>query len=173
MRASSTIGFALVVCALVGTAPPPKAPQVFPVKLDRVEDGDTVWVRVKLRLANIDTPEFAHASFGRVWGEQPFAREAKEALEKKLAAGDVAIRIVGYDGKDKRPVAEIFSGTTNLNRWLVRQGYAWEYTSFSHDAALAELQAEAKRNGRGLWGAKHPIEPEEWRRGSHHQGEAK
>ena len=46
------------------------------------------------------------------------------------------------------------------------QGYAWVYRKYSKDAELLELEAEAKREKRGLWADPNPIPPWEWQRGS-------
>lgn len=72
----------------------------------------------------------------------------------------------GTDRYD-RLIAVIHSESRNVNRWLVEQGHAWEYDRYSSDPALSGLEREARQEDRGLWAAKNPVPPWEWRQLSH------
>jgi len=50
-----------------------------------------------------------------------------------------------------------------LNRELVRGGFAWWYRKYSKDESLGKLEADAKKNKRGLWTDKNPVAPWDWR----------
>jgi endonuclease YncB( thermonuclease family) len=57
----------------------------------------------------------------------------------------------------------------NVNRELIRLGWAWWFRKYSHDVTLGTLEAEARASGRGLWADPHPIPPWEWRTSKMHQ----
>lgn len=124
-----------------------------------VLDGDTVDVLVNLRprrvrLFGIDAPEKGQA----------FGQRAKQAASR-LAFGR-QVRIVGH-GSDRygRILGEVIlpDGTT-LNMRLVEEGFAWQYRQYSRDARLAELEAKARADRRGLWNVPNPIPPWEYRK---------
>ena len=68
-------------------------PNEFHGKVTKVIDGDTIYVRneelgiVKIRLADIDTPEI----------KQPYGMQAKKVLEKKIFKKKVKIRKISID----------------------------------------------------------------------------
>lgn len=63
-----------------------------------------------------------------------------------------------------RTVAEIIlPDGRNLNRELVRNGFAWHYRRYSSDQTLEALEQEAGDNRRGLWHDPHPVPPWEFR----------
>ena len=66
-------------------------------------------------------------------------------------------------GKDryKRYLAKCFKGTINLNRWMVRNGYAIAYRKYSKTYILDENFAKEEKLG--LWGGSF-IKPEKWRK---------
>ena len=56
------------------------------------------------------------------------------------------------------------SGNT-LSRELVKAGACWWYRQYApDDEMLADLEAEAKADKRGLWVDMEPVPPWEWRR---------
>jgi len=131
----------------------------FTAKVIGVADGDTITVlrdrsEVRIRLDGIDCPES-----GQAFGSMAKARTAELALGKMVK--------VRPRNKDRygRTVAEVWlSDGRNLNRELVRAGFAWWVRKYApHDSELARLEAEAQAARRGLWSDGHPIEPWEWR----------
>jgi micrococcal nuclease len=129
-------------------------------KVVHIADGDTITVlhdreQVKIRLYGIDAPEKA----------QPFGNRAKQ-MTGDLAAG----KVVTVKPRDKdrygRTVAEIIlPDGKNLNRELVGAGMAWHFVRYAkNDKELAQLEADAKANKRGLWTDPEPVPPWEWRR---------
>jgi endonuclease YncB( thermonuclease family) len=161
-------------------------PVPFAATVIEVSDGDTVWVEptketpkhmlatspskkktgLKLRLAYIDAPEFAHHSFGRKWEDQPFCLESKVWLSSMILDKSVQVHPTSWDVKDKRLVAVLRGPDgTNVNRASVAAGMAWTYTQYNKDTNLPLLQTEAKASDLGLWIQKDPAPtyPSIWR----------
>jgi micrococcal nuclease len=124
-----------------------------------VIDGDTIRVThdlrsVKVRLYGIDCPEL----------KQTGGKEAR-ALVRRLAFGRVLhIESKGED-RYKRIIGRVhlLSGNT-LSRELVKAGLCWWYKRYApDDETLAELEAEARAEKRGLWVDHSPTPPWEWR----------
>lgn len=150
----------------------------------KVIDGDTLYIfrtddnpddpfpvlrpSQKCRLAYIDAPEFEHWSFGRHWGYQPFASEALRYVQDFLQEEEYTVYVVGYDGKDKRPVVVIVKAGVNLNRLLVAKGLAWNYPEFNKgknsDPELAGIEATSIKEGAGLHRYKDATRPATWRK---------
>ncbi|MDM7917368.1 MAG: thermonuclease family protein, partial [Candidatus Eisenbacteria bacterium] len=120
-------------------------PQPFEARVIAVHDGDTISVlqdarSLRLRLHGIDCPELG----------QPFGRAAKKETSALLFKRTVRVVPVGLDGYG-RLVADVYLGSLLVNLELVRRGFAWHYTRYSRDAALAQAEREARSARRGLW----------------------
>ena len=61
----------------------------------------------------------------------------------------------------KRYIATCFKGETNLNQWMVRNGYAIAYRRYSKKYVSDEDFAREKKLG--LWQGKF-MNPEKWRK---------
>jgi endonuclease YncB( thermonuclease family) len=88
-----------------------------------ITDGDTLTILVdrtqhKIRLAQIDTPERS----------QPWGTRARQALSEKVFRKDVTVRVSDTD-RYGRLIGEIWLGDRDINRELIREGYAWAYQS--------------------------------------------
>jgi endonuclease YncB( thermonuclease family) len=123
-----------------------------------VGDGDTVTVRaqgrtLKIRLEGIDCPELG----------QDFGRRAKQFTSDMVFAKEVSVEPRGTDSYG-RTVARVFSGKKDLGLELLNRGLAWHYRRYSSDRVLAEAERQARRARVGLWSAKDPTPPWEWRR---------
>jgi endonuclease YncB( thermonuclease family) len=77
----------------------------------------------------------------------------------------VAVHVRDVD-RYGRTVAEIIlPDGRNLNREIVRAGFAWWYERYArHETVLRDLQDEARAARRGLWADPSPMPPWEWRR---------
>lgn len=129
----------------------------------RVVDGDTIEVEgFRIRLHGIDAPEFQQTcrdSSGRMYR---CGRDAASAV-KLLAAGGVSCAVEPTYDRYGRKIATCYSvNGTNINKWMVRQGYALAYRKYSSPYLAEERKARAER--RGLHRGDH-IAPWEWRRG--------
>jgi micrococcal nuclease len=65
-----------------------------------------------------------------------------------------------------RTVAEIIlPDGRSMNREMVGQGMAWWYRKYAPgEKVLAQLEAEARRQRRGLWNQSAPMPPWNWRK---------
>ena len=52
----------------------------------------------------------------------------------------------------------------SLNEELVRNGFAWYYRDYAKDPVLERLEADARRERRGLWEISDPQAPWEFRK---------
>jgi len=141
----------------------------------RVIDGDTILLqspdnlRQSVRIAGIDAPEPA----------QPHGREAREYLARLVSSGDVRAECPKLDHRTS-VVCKVWARPTdcaNCDRSIdvglaqISGGMAWWYRRYAMEQSAedrARYEAEektARRNGRGLWAAKEPVAPWEWRRG--------
>ena len=149
---------ARVFLALALVAASPHA--VFTARVVKITDGDTISVQVegkrsqKVRLVDIDTPE----------KDQPYGREARQALAALVANREVRIESRGADDYG-RLLARVFVDELDVNAELVRRGAAWVFRKYSDDAKLLELEREARAEQRGLWAlpASERIPPWHWR----------
>lgn len=126
-------------------------------KVVKVTDGDTITVlvgndQIKIRLSEIDAPERG----------QDFGTKSKDALADLVFEKEV--RVVTH-GKDRygRVMGDVFVGETNVNQKLVEDGWAWNYLKYSKSKRLAELETNARETKKGLWAAKAPIAPWDYR----------
>lgn len=122
---------------------------------DYVMDGDTFRSgSTRVRLWGIDAPEKG----------QPYADEARARL-KELCQGK-AVRLEWKDAdKYSREVAIVYSGGTNVNLQMVKEGLAWHYAYFAPDARdLADAQKAARKARLGLWADDEPVNPYDFRK---------
>jgi len=111
-------------------------------------------MRVKVRLQGIDCPE----------REQPFGREAGDFVRDLVGDKKVRVRELGKDQYD-RVLGEVFIDDLNLNKELLRNGYAWWYERHARDRLdYRNLEREAREAERGLWSDPEAIPPWEFRR---------
>ena len=131
--------------------------QVRIVDADTIEIGSTTY-----RLEGIDAPESRQRcrerGSARSWS---CGARASEAL-REYAAGKW-IKCVGTS-KDRygRIVATCYANRTDLNGWLVENGWATAATKYSR--RYAPHQRRAQQNARGIWSSEF-IVPWRWRRG--------
>lgn len=132
-------------------------------KVVAIADGDTLTLltperqQVKVRLAEIDTPERA----------QPYGTRARQVLSD-LAFGKQAT--IESHEKDRygRVVGRVFVDGLDVNRELVSLGAAWVYRQYNRDKSLLSVEADARAAKRGLWSLPEAerVEPWNWRRGA-------
>lgn len=123
-----------------------------------ITDGDTLKIltgtqQVKIRLAEIDTPE----------REQPWGTRAKQALSDKVFGKDVRVKVVDTD-RHGRTVGKIWLDSRDINREMVREGHAWVYRKCMKDKSLLDDEDHARKEKLGLWSLPDVVPPWEWRR---------
>ena len=126
-----------------------------------VLDGDTLEVAgERIRLHGIDAPERRQQCVvdGAAW---PCGTEASLALAARIAEHRVECEETDKD-RYGRIVAVCRIGESDLNAWMVAEGWALAYRRYAMDYTGQEAAAEAAR--RGIWRGKFVV-PWEWRRG--------
>ena len=133
----------------------------FEGKVIAISDGDTIKVltdnnkTVKIRLAEIDTPE----------KKQPWGNKAKKALSNLIFQRRVSVKPVTKD-RYGRTVAHIIFDQKNINREMVKTGNAWVYRKYMKDESLLEDEYFARQSKLGLWSLpkSQRVPPWKWRK---------
>ncbi len=127
-----------------------------------VIDGDTIEIHgQRIRLHGIDAPESRQLC---EQGGQKYrcGQRASLALADKIGRSVVRCDKRGTD-RYKRIIGICFSGDEDLNRWMVRTGWAVAYRRYSIDYVRDENLAHKDRIG--IWAGSFEM-PSEWRRKS-------
>lgn len=146
--------------------------KVYTAKVSRIVDGDTISLAKdiqgthKVRLLNIDTPEThfnGHA-------QEPWGSDATNFLRTLIKPGDEVTIITDQIVLDHygRLLAHIKKGALDINRELLKEGYASMYfiypnMMYYHTYRSALLQA--MKSKKGIWNPQNPLleEPFEFR----------
>jgi endonuclease YncB( thermonuclease family) len=156
------VGLLVVLAALAGKVAGPESsrrpggeggPAEGPARL---VDGDSLFVGGReVRLKGIDAPEGRQSCTrgGRNW---PCGEEARRELARLIAGQNVSCNSVESD-QHGRLLAICTAGGRELNREMVRSGYAVSYGGFEIE------EREARKAGRGLWSGEFQR-PRDWRR---------
>lgn len=132
----------------------------------KVIDGDTITVKMNgknetIRLIGIDTPETKDPRTG----VQCFGKEATAKLKTVIGTKVAIVRDEREGERDKydRLLAYIYNEEgLFLNKYLIEQGYAYEYTyddPYIYQKEFKAAQADAKAKKRGLWAPDACPEP--------------
>lgn len=125
----------------------------------KISDGDTATClnqdssQVKIRFAQIDAPE----------SKQEFGSRSRQALADLIFNKKVDLKIEETD-RYGRSVAEVFFKGQNINKQMVKDGYAWAYKEYNKDKEYLELQKQAQAQKIGLWSHKNPMYPQDFRK---------
>ncbi|MFD1197432.1 thermonuclease family protein [Brucella gallinifaecis] len=121
-----------------------------------VIDGDTVVInKVHIRLLGIDAPEMAQNC--QIAGRDYLCgREARNALRNRINGQPIRCETSDID-KYGRDLARCYLGETNLNRWMVEQGWAVSYWDYRSE------EAQARHDKRGIWTGTFQA-PYQWRK---------
>lgn len=127
-----------------------------------VKDGDTIEVLFEnkpmtIRFAHVDCPEMKK--------HQPFGQAAKRFTSKICFGQIVTVENNGKFDIYKRLLAVIINDRNeNVNKELVKAGFAWHFRKYSTDKSYDDLEFVARQNRKGLWADENPIPPWEWRK---------
>ena len=126
-----------------------------------IVDGDTIKIsNNKIRLHGIDAPE----------KKQKCTKDAKDyncgvvatqMLIKKISGNTVKCLTQKNKDRYNRFIGVCFVKQEDINKWMVRNGYAVAYKRYSEDYTLDENFA--KTNKLGLWSGSF-LKPEKWRK---------
>ena len=138
----------------------------------KIVDGDTIHINnYKFRLEGIDAPEMKQQckkEFLKIssligftfYKDYSCGKVSKDKLIEKINGSQIKCI---YKSKDrfKRYIATCYKQKANLNKWMVRNGFAIAYRKYSKKYVPDE--DFAKENKLGLWRGKF-INPEIWRK---------
>ena len=128
-------------------------------KVVGISDGDTFKLLVegaqtlRVRLYGVDAPEKG----------QDFGTQAHQKLSALIFSKEVEVQQKDRD-RYGRVVGIAFVEGCNVNKELLRTGYAWQYTDYDRSKAWGMLQQQAKEEKAGLWSQPNPTPPWQWRR---------
>ncbi|MFH7321582.1 thermonuclease family protein [Desulfurivibrio sp. D14AmB] len=153
----------LLVCCLLLVASVHAA--TWPARVTNISDGDTIRVitpdgkQERIRFYGIDAPESG----------QPYGKAATQFVESAIAAAGYKVDIVEVE-RDRygRIVGMVIVDGVNLNREVVKAGFAWVYGQYCKKPECREwkaLENKARDGKLGLWGEPGPVPPWDWRRG--------
>lgn len=113
----------------------------------RVIDGDTLKINDRrIRLFGIDAIEGKQQCLDVTGATWACGRAATEAVRDFVGRSEVSC-LVRHQDKHGRDVAVCDVRGQDLNRWIVRNGWAVAYTHFSFDYVSAEKEAQAEQAG--------------------------
>jgi endonuclease YncB( thermonuclease family) len=123
-------------------------------------DGDSLRKgEQEYRLHGIDAPELNQSCIRADGSSFPCGRDARESL-RKLVRGEVLDCTIRETDRYGRLVAECRAGSTDINREMVRSGWAIAYRR--HGTEYAGDERAARDAKRGIWQGEFET-PERWR----------
>ncbi len=142
-------GAATLLLALAVLYVMERFPQVDFLARVRVTDGDSLKRgEQRIRLFGIDAPELDQTCIDGTGRSYACGEEAKRQLKRLIGNDEISCDVVETD-KYRRDVARCRTGGIELNREMVRLGWAVAYARHSIDYLVAE--ATARSAGRGMW----------------------
>ena len=114
----------------------------------RIVDGDTIAIgETKIRLEGIDAPETDQLCFGAKGGRWPCGIAARDKLEKYAGGKPWTCHVHGQD-RYGRSLATCEVAGEDIDRWMVREGWALSFVRYSHaydadEKAGREVKARA------------------------------
>ena len=138
----------------------------------KIIDGDTVHIdNYKFRLEGIDAPEIRQkckkeslkisSTIGfAFYKNYKCGKVSKEKLAAKINKSEIKCIFTSKD-RYQRYIATCYKGKLNLNKWMVRNGFAIAYRRYSNNYVPDEEFAKEKELG--LWQGKF-MSPERWRK---------
>ncbi len=147
-----------------------KAEEIYGIP--KIIDGDTVHIKSKkIRLEGIDAPEIKQQC------QKEFLKISAVVgmnFKKNYSCGEISkIKLLNKINKSqvkcisssrdryKRYLATCYKNKINLNRWMVRRGFAVAYKRYSKEYERDEEYAKEKKLG--IWQGSF-IRPEKWRK---------
>ena len=138
----------------------------------KIIDGDTLHINeYKIRFEGIDAPEIKQQckrDYLKVSSIIGFTLRknyycgitSKKKLEEKIKNSKIKCISLSKD-RYKRYLATCYKDKINLNKWMVRNGYAVAYKRYSKQYLNDEKYA--KENELGIWKGSF-LRPEKWRK---------
>lgn len=125
-----------------------------------VADGDTLTILgTRMRLVDIDAPELDQTCLDAQGRDWPCGRQSSAQLRSHIRGRDLTCRSTARDKYGRMLATCALPDGTNVNAWMVEQG--WAVTSGAANVYGAQ-QAAAKSARRGLWAGSF-TPPRQWR----------
>ncbi|MEI7601957.1 MAG: thermonuclease family protein [Aestuariivirga sp.] len=125
-----------------------------------VIDGDTIEIHgQRIRLDAIDAPESSQLCLDAAGKRYRCGQKSAFALADMIGRSSVACEPKGRD-RYQRIIAVCFKGDTNLNAWMVAQGWAVAFRKYGIDYIPQEDDARLNRSG--MWAGSFDM-PWDWR----------
>ena len=126
-----------------------------------ITDGDTIKILNKrIRFHGIDTPEKKQICIKNS-KKYRCGEEATNALIKKINRNPIACKVQDKLDRYRRYIGVCFLENMDINKWMVRNGYAVAYRRYSK-IYMADEEF-AKENKMGIWAGSF-TRPEKWRK---------
>ena len=138
--------------------------QTFDARLERVADGDSMWVRdkngraIEVRIIGIDAPE----------RRQAFGDASRNSLRTLLQRCDLRVNVVKPD-TNGRSLARVHCNGVDAGLHQIASGLAWVYP-FEKSIPTADrrryedAETRARREKKGVWSSKGAQPPWQFRR---------
>lgn len=115
----------------------------------KVVDGDTLNLDgQKIRLAGLDAPELKQKCKHKNSTEWDCGLCASAFLEGLISSREITCHNTGIDYY-KHAIATCYAGSVEINKEIVRAGYAVAYKKYSN--SYSEDEAYAKHHKNGIW----------------------
>jgi endonuclease YncB( thermonuclease family) len=131
-------------------------------KITRIVYGDTAELLyngefpLMIRFQHIDAPEKR--------GNQPYGNKAKTVLSDLCFGQQVTLITDAEFDMGGRIIGVLINEEgINVNKEMVRLGYAWHFKKYSEDQSYEKLEKEARIKKRGLWQESNPVAPWDFR----------
>lgn len=125
-----------------------------------VVDGDTIGIgSIKIRLEGIDAPETDQLCLGENAERTTCGIEARNQLAARIEGKEILCTLTGTD-RYGRSLGVCRLSNEDINRWMVRSGWALAFTRYS--TIYSTVEQEARAGKRGLWKGAF-IAPWNWR----------
>lgn len=126
----------------------------------RAIDGDSFMAGdTEIRLHGIDAPEYRQTCRNASGQQEPCGKMARDALSRLIHTRTVKCRAIERD-RYGRQVSVCRDGELDINREMVRLGWALAYRK--HTMGYVSAEREAKAAKRGIWAMRFEL-PEEYR----------
>lgn len=125
-----------------------------------VVDGDTLAISgVRVRLVDIDAPELDQTCIDNQGRDWPCGSQASSQLRALVRGHDLTCQPRSHDKYGRTLAICSLPDKTDVNAWMVQQGWAvsYDYANF-----YGARQAEAKAAKRGIWAGAF-TRPHDWR----------
>jgi len=125
-----------------------------------VADGDTLTIAgTRIRLVDIDAPELEQTCLDAQGRDWPCGRQASAQLRSRVRGHDLSCQPRSRDQYGRTLATCTLPDGTNINAWMVAQGWA---VTFDDANTYGAQQREATSARRGIWAGSF-TRPQEWR----------